>query len=412
MRMSTHQKVAFLLGWAVCIPQVRAAATVVPVAGQAELGGIEVHGVAAGEFASGLWEAGTLHWLPDQRTPLIAPRWSGLYRNIYAPSAVEVPGGWRLFYGAWDGVATGNDRIYSVRTPDFLDFGDRRTVIEHGSFIHVCNVTAVRLRNGAFHLICTAYPDARDRNKPAAFHSPDGQTWNGAAAPYRAGMSDIVSIEGYAPYADADINGVNVVLHEADTYRLYFNDYRNWGRVWRASAADGKRFRLEAECLKTDHAVNDVKKIVQESKPTYLMGLHRNGDRLWYSLSADGMTFGPEHELVKNLDDRDKYIVAVGWVTRGSRVLGLLYGAGAVPELNRNRLFARWLQKKVVFVANDGRRFEPTASLGPDRQMIPLGDLKKAQGHFEVLSEDGRTPLVSKLPAEAVSGGVYRLVLP
>jgi len=28
--------------------------------------------------------------------------------------------------------------------------------------------------------------------------------------------------------------------------------------------------------------------------------------------------------------------------------------AGAVPELNRNRIFARWLQKKVVFTSEDG----------------------------------------------------------
>lgn len=383
--------------------------TISQIPGQAEVGFVEIHGVAAGGFDPALWEAETLHWLPDVRTPLIRPRVSGVYRNIYAPSIVEVPGGWRVFYGAWDGVNTGNDRIYSLRTSDFLDLTDRTTVIEHGCFIHACNVSALRFDDGSYHLACTVYPDERKRNKPATFHSPDGKVWNGSPIPHPAAMSDIVKMTGYAKYDDADINGVNVLFYESGSYALYFNNWRDPGKLFRAASADGRRFRFEGVCLKTAHAVNDVKKFVVDGRPRYLMALHRNADRLWYSLSNDGMHFEPEHELALHLDERDRYIVAVGWVVQGDRLLGFLYGAGAVPTLNRNRIFARWLQRKVVFVGEDGQRLEPTRSLGPDRQIIPLGKSPKLKGRFEIYAEDGETRIGSSIPAQAAAGCVYRV---
>jgi hypothetical protein len=161
-----------------------------------DAGFIEITGVEAGEFNPAIWQAGTLNLLSDIRSPLVEPL-PGKFRNIYAPSIVETREGWRVFYGAWDGVATGNDRIYSVVTRDFLSFSQRHTVIEHGLFQHVCNVSAVPTSPGGFALLCTAYPDARGLNKPALFSSPDGQTWNGSPTPYVATSNDIVSIRGY-----------------------------------------------------------------------------------------------------------------------------------------------------------------------------------------------------------------------
>ena len=159
------------------------------VPGQAELGTVEIRGVSAGSFDPQIWQEHRLHILPDVRSPLLQPRISGGFRNIYAPSAVELPNGWRLFYGAWDGVPTGNDRIYSVMTKDFLDFDDHGTVIEHGEFVHVCNVNAIRERDGSFRIVCTVYPDEQGQNKIAMFSSPDGDTWNGASAALGTGGS-------------------------------------------------------------------------------------------------------------------------------------------------------------------------------------------------------------------------------
>src|ERR1035438_6515538 len=72
-------------------------------------GYLEIAGVEAGAFNPRIWQAGALNIIPDLRSPLLEPR-EGRFRNIYAPSAVETPDGYRVFYGAWDGVPTGNDR--------------------------------------------------------------------------------------------------------------------------------------------------------------------------------------------------------------------------------------------------------------------------------------------------------------
>ncbi len=377
------------------------------IGGQAELGQIEIHGVGSGDFDAKLWQSGKLNFVPDTRSPLIAPRQRGLWRNIYAPSIIDLGDSWRVFYGAWDGVDTGNDRIYSVTTADFIDFGARQTVIEHGEFIHVCNVTSVRLPDGSYRLMCTAYPDKDGLNKPATFTSPDGVGWNGAKADYPARQSDIITIDGYDKYAAADINGMNVIFYEDGVYRLYFNNFKDFGRVYRATSKDGKNFTFDGVCVEMGACVNDVKKFTASGKPVYLMGLHMNGDRLWYSLSTDGMKFDTPHEMIKNLGAEDRYMVAVGWVTRGNRVLGFLYGAGAVPELNRNRIFGRWLQKRVVFVASDGTRYEPSSALGPDRQIIKVP--KDMDGTFEVYAEDGVT-LLGKSTGKAVPSAGYEVV--
>src|ERR1017187_7419000 len=161
----------------------------------ASAGFLEVTGVEAGEFNPLIWQHGTLNLVPDLRSPLLAPR-SGKFRNIYAPSAVETPGGYRLFYGAWDGVPTGNDRIYSATTDlRFQDFVDRHAVIVPGSYTHVCNVNALGFDDGSFALFATLYP-VRDLNKPAFFKcDATGTNWNGLSGePYTVQARDVVDI--------------------------------------------------------------------------------------------------------------------------------------------------------------------------------------------------------------------------
>ncbi len=202
---------------------------------------------------------------------------------------------------------------------------------------------------------------------------------------------------------------MNAILHEDGVYRLYFNNFRDFGKVFRASSCDGTRFSFDGPVLEVGAVVNDVKKFVVGGETHYLMALHMNTDRLWYSLSRDGMSFAQAKELAKNQSDADRYMVAVGWVVQKQRVLGFLYGAGAVPELNRNRIFGRWLQKKVVFVGDDGTRCEPAAALGPDRQIISVPSNKTINGHFTIYAEDGSTVIPGKCPGTLTPGAVYML---
>ena len=381
----------------------------------APAGWVAISGVEAGEFNPVIWQAGTLNFVPDLRSLLLAPR-SGKFRNIYAPSAVETPGGYRLFYGAWDGVPTGNDRIYSATTDAaFQGFFNRHMVIVPGSYQHVCNVNAVGFEDGSFALDATVYPVGK-LNKPTFFRSDvTGTNWNGLAGePYTVQARDVMDIGGYA-YAAADINGLNVVLRESGVYRLYFGDFKSPGGVFRATSADGKHYTFDAKVLNRAGFVNDVKKFRVGGTSYYLMGLHENGTRLWQTVSSNGVVFPAARTLLTNLGADDAYIVAQGWVVRGPqespgrKLLGVLYGAGPASALNQNSIYARWLQRKVVFVANDGTRYPGTKALGPDRQLLAFSNAGPVTGRFEVYAEDGATLLGMSVAQTVSSGQSYRL---
>ena len=381
----------------------------------APAGLVEVTGVEAGEFNPRLWQAGTLNFVPELRSPLLAPR-DGQFRNIYAPSAVETPGGYRLFYGAWDGVPTPNDRIYSTTTDArFQDFANRHLIISPGPWEHVCNVNAVGLASGGFALFATVYPVGH-LNKPARFQSDaTGTNWNGRQGePYTVRAEDLVAVQGYA-FASADINGMNVWLRESGRDHLYFGDFANPSGTFRATSADARHYTFEAKVFRGPGFVNDVKKFRVAGADYYLMGLHENGRRLWQTLSTNGLAFPPARELLTNFDAADAYIVALGWVVRGPqespgrKLLGVLYGAGPVATLDHNSIYARWLQKRLVLVANDGTRLPASRALGPDRQLLALPGAAPVTGRFEVYAEDGVTLLGQSAALTVRSGQSYRL---
>jgi hypothetical protein len=381
----------------------------------APAGFVEVTGVEAGEFNPQIWQADTLNFVPDERFPLLAPR-EGKFRNIYAPSAVEIPGGYRLFYGAWDGVPSGNDRIYSaLADAQFQGFSGRHTVLEPGKYIHLCNVNALGFDDGSFALFGTLYPVDR-LNKPAFFRSDTtGTNWNGLTGePYTAQEKDIVEIDGYS-YTNADINGMNVMLKEGGVYRLYFGDFRNPGDTFRATSGDGRHYRFDARVVTGRGHVNDVKKFLVGNTPWYLTGLHENGQRLWQTVSTNALAFPAPLPLATNLSAGDRYVVALGWVVRGAqekpgrKLLGVLYGAGPVPALNENRIYGRWLQKRVVFAAREGTRFSGTKAVGPDRQLLAVPAVERLSGRFEIYAEDGVTLLGTSAPQTITPRQAYRL---
>ena len=253
--------------------------------------------------------------------------------------------------------------------------------------------------------MCTAYPDAKDLNKPAFFALPKLDQ----AAPRVAAHGDIVRVTGYDLYDDADINGVNVLLREGETRHLYFSSYKDFGKVYHAVGTDGKEYALKGVALAQRLAVNDVKRLETPAGARYLMGLHMNREALWYSLGETPEAFADPVEFLKNAGPEDRYIVALGWVVRENRVLGVLYGAGAVPELNRNRIFARWLQKKVVFTSEDGTVCPPEGAVGPDRQILRIPEGVSAKGSVQVFAEDGVTPLGPALEGTFSRPAVYQL---
>lgn len=358
---------------------------------------VEFHGLAAGPFNPTFWQKNTLNLVADIRSPLLPPR-PGPHRNIYAPSIVHLKDHYQIFFGGWDGVPTANDRIYSVETDDFLSFTNRHTVIEHGPFTHVCNVSAITDDEEQITLAATAYPDTKGLNKPVLYHLP-------ATTPIQLKPSDIVTIQGYANYAAADINGMNVLLRDGNHLYLYFNNFKDFGQTYRASQIGPKRFRFDGAVCQGAYMVNDVKKLRAEKKTFYLMALHHNSDELLVSLSTNPKQFPPPHQLLKNLSDADHFIVAVGVVVSDNTVQGLLYGAGAAGSLDQNRIFARWLQKKLVF----NGKITAAGAYGPDRQRFV--NLPTTHGKLTLYAEDGLSPLATSEELSLEPGCAYGVSL-
>jgi len=104
---------------------------------------------------------------------------------------------------------------------------------------------------------------------------------------------------------------------------------------------------------------------------------------------------------------QDPYIVSLGFVTSGSQLLGVVYGAGSDPALDENRIFARWLQKKLVFTDSFGTEYAVQGALGPDRQWLQIHS-GTFQGTIAVYAEDGITPLAAG-PLRLSAGKTYVL---
>lgn len=390
-----------------------ASAQLQEVPGQVPADTFEIQGVSAGSFNPNYWQQNTLNWVPDVRRPMLAPKTTGPFQNIYAPWALEQTAGWRVFYGGDDGSDTPNDRVYSGTTRDFLTFDNRTLVIDHGHFAHVNNVNVQQLPDGSLHMICTGGdPAGLPADKPVNFSSPDGIIWNGIPEPYSAQVTDIISIQGYTPFSAGNFNGANVLLWDNGTWVLYFKDWQDFGTTYRATADTPPEFHFQGVALKTSDLVNEVKKFAADGRNWYVMGLVGADDKgsVFLSLSNDGITFNPQRVLFQNVSAHDRYIVALGFVTKGTQLLGALYGAGPVESLDQNQIFARWLQKKVLITDSANMQYSPQGGYGPNRQWFQVSQSASITGILTVYAEDGVTPLASG-SVTVSAGKVYELVL-
>jgi hypothetical protein len=375
-------------------------------------GTIELQGLSAGTFTPAYWQKNMLNWVPDVREPMFTALTTSPYQNIYAPWPLEQPGGWRLFYGGWDGSDTPNDRVYSATTADFLTFTNRQLVIDHGAFLHVNNVNVHQIPDGSLHMVCTGGAYDEITNWPTYFSSPDGITWNGSPQPYQAQLTDIVVIQGYSDYSAGGFNGGNVLFWD-NAWALYFYDNFNNDHIFRATGASPNTVQLQGQALASGADPNGVYKFTVGTQSWFLMTLMSNAPQLWYSMSSDGITFGPMQNLFYNLSAQDSSIDSLSFVTSGSRILGVLYGANTgTPDnqLSDNEIYARWLQRKVVITDSSGAQYFAQGSYGPDRQWFQAPASGTLEGTMVVYAEDGATPLGNSL-VTLTAGKAYNLVL-
>jgi hypothetical protein len=208
---------------------------------------------------------------------------------------LEQTNGWLLSYGGCDGSDTPNDRVYNVSTADFLSFGNRALVIDHGQFQNVNNVNVRQLSDGALHMICTVLKDGNSLDKPAYFSSPDGTTWNGMPEPYAAQWSDSVSISNDPNYAGWDFNGGNVLVWDNNEWSLYYSVgiYGAIGQVYRATSNAPPAFQKTGVALGTQLYADSVEKFQLGGTAWYTI--------LLYQEEAAAKEFLPSITLSLNL---------------------------------------------------------------------------------------------------------------
>ena len=336
-------------------------------------GHIRVSGVG-----SGLFDPGRIaHWLADERSPLIAPRAGGSCPgNIYNPTVVRNGGAWNVYFGGWDGVSSCHDSVSVTVTEDnFASFGAHVPMIATGTCQHVNNPSATKINASAWVMVYTQ--DNSNINKPGLSVATSGIDWK----PSKGG-GDFLSMEGYpfdwgSATTGADVNGGNVLLYDRanDTYHLWFTDFKqlNNHSVFHATARGGSLGSFEYRGIAVAEAgriVNDMKNI----GGLYVAAMHDNGPQTFVSISSDPASFPAPRLLFPHEGAADLHIVSVALVvdSHSERLLGALYGAGAVPTLDHNRIFGRWLQRKVLFVGDDSTvlwGLNATAH-GPDAQRL------------------------------------------
>eukprot|EP00049_Salpingoeca_infusionum_P000670 m.41571 g.41571 ORF g.41571 m.41571 type:complete len:191 (+) comp10582_c0_seq1:1064-1636(+) len=85
------------------------------------------------------------------------------------------------------------------------------------------------------------------------------------------------------------------------------------------------------------------------------------GDHRWDSVGAGASGSGSNgfptaQVLFSHMGSADVHMVSLGFVVNESktRLLGVLYGATAVPQLVDNSIYAAWLQRRILFKSTDG----------------------------------------------------------
>lgn len=295
-------------------------------------------------------------------------------------------------------------------------------MVATGTCQHVNNPSAVKVSNHSWAMVYTQ--DNSNVNKPGVSLGTDGTDWKP-----NSGGSTFLIMQGYpfdwgTPTSGADVNGGNVIYYDAPngTWHFLFTDFKQLSRhsVFHATGTNGLGgvFKYNGVAVSQPGlVVNDIKRV----NGHYILGLHHNGPDTYMATASSPGVFSAPKLFFSHAGATDKYITSVGFVidSSGTTLLGALYGAGAVPTLDHNRIFAQWIQKRVVFMSDGGEVLWSSASaLGPNVQVlrpVPQQDgLYKGRFHVydaDHVDNDAPGTLLYKSPIFTVSPGeVWELV--
>lgn len=368
-------------------------------------GSVEVRNVVARNFNPNRLANDCWHY--DARNPILAPS-AGTWRNIYAPSAVNNgPNLWNIYFGGWDGSATGNDRISLTVTGDrFNTFGTRPVVINNGTFIHVNNETVVKVGPNDWRMAyTTVLAGAGQLNKPCYATSTNGLAWT----PSAGSSSYRMTMTGYANWATADVNGSNVIYYDGSLYHMYFTDFANFGGTFHATSTNNINYTYVNQVMNAAIIANDMKKFTFNSADQFIWGYHRNRDYVRYSIGPNPSNAGTGvADLFTYKGTADRYITSCGFVQEANKLIGCLYGASSSTSLTQNQIFARWLQRKVVFNNSSIRWGDIEDSVGPDKvRFYTAAGQYVETGTFKVYAEDGVTLEYTSPNVTMLSGDIW-----
>jgi hypothetical protein len=356
------------------------------------------------------------NWNFDERGVIVSPS-SGTYRNIYAPFAVNKSGSsWNIYFGGWDGESPApgtlpNDRVSMTTTNDnFMNISNlHSTIISNGTFQHANNECVFKVSSTDWRMVYTTLPNGSNINKPGYATSLDGVNWTPAAGSW----SYLLNMSGYSNWIAADVNGGNTIYREPNgTWHLYFIDNPRFDGIHHATSTDFINYTYVGDPLSTaGSAMTDFKPFSYGGN-TYYMGLFPYpNNRISATVSMSLSTFPPLQTLFTSFGNgfNDNYFTTAGWVQDGQRIFGVLYGAAPTNDLLNERIFARWLQKKVIFENSSGVRWgDVEYGYGPDRvRMILAAGNSVETGRFSVYDTDGSTLLYQSPLVTMRSGDVW-----
>ncbi|MCU0398597.1 MAG: hypothetical protein MUC73_10895 [Cyclobacteriaceae bacterium] len=224
--------------------------------------------------------------------------------------------------------------------------------------------------------------------------------------------SALITVTGYPDWPNADVNGSNAVIYENDTFHLYFTDFNSTPlRVHHATSSNQRDFTYQGWVLDYPIIAQDVKKLDFGGQPYYAMLLHQNTNQIGYSIGTSLTSFSNPQTLFYSQNLNDQYITSGSFVTSNNRIYGILYGASSVASLDKNAIYAKWLQKKVIFKNESVHWGEPAKALGPNRIILSTSTQIET-GRFYIYDTDAMTLLFVSPTVSVRQGDIWNYVTP
>ena len=380
---------------------------------------VVISGVAAGEFDTEKLK----HW-NKYFYPYVIQAQNSALSNVYSTELFKLPDNtWKLFYGGYDSsdVNDHTDRIYNAESSGFLsrnkfDFsqpvwGNRLLVINNNGGKIANDPSIVEYEPGKYLMLYSVADASDGTNKIEYSVSTNLNEWY-------LHMPNNKYVEVYKNSQIMSFMHRPSVVKDGAQFNLYFDQggdpsalKNNGFNISVAHGGNGLRFSYDGEVFASGSPENGYAGTPEVEKFTdgWIMFYDRALNALSYALSSDGKNFTDKGKLVSNPDTT---ITNVNVIRDGNRLLGVLYGAA--PKMSAVasceyyweiggycfKMFvnAYFLQKKVVFEAEDGRIWDESLALDENRVVLklPAEVAGPVKGTLKIYDTDGVRLLVQK----------------